>query len=817
MDNFKKQLFIEKKDLSSVHLDNLRNFSFDSLYSLIQTIANKHFIDVNSSSSNGNKDILSLTENKELIYDEKELWDASSDEESQPEDKWKKRDIVNNKILMKKETNLNLVNLFNKNGNLQPNIFDFGKSGRVGLDNGVGKRFKYNENIKLDQEECSQINESTLNNMFTNILELNDLSINSTIKIKFFLKLYTQFYVFFSNTKYSSSKSNGSSQGNLNHKTIANFISNSEDFYGLATYWLNYIYLCSIEKSDSSQFNSHLCRLYTDVIIEVLNALENKLTKLLTIEPINESWYTFIKSIPVYTESIVEHLNWANQSIVHNKDKKEKKPFQLKVYSWVIPILYKQGVANTQQNNQSMQSVVSLQNMNLFDAVFNRLLDLTVFRDSKISVNASSFLIENFFPYDKSNTTNSSYGFSENSYYEKKISAFASKEFSEIKQLRTEDKAIIKSKLYLFFLLCAKKNSINRNFCKEIPIIYSASSINSTSDAARSVIETHLPFLKENIISTEEVIEVINKCDENCEKLVEIISNNFSIEKVEKVSIKNEIIGYIEKFQKFDLLYNIVNKFTFEDIVERIIPLIFLHYSIQSTNLDKPEKPDEKRYIEILKKINSITFQNHLLTYTNSTSNEATTTEEGLLIIIYYFSIQKSSQMNQMNQMNQLNHLNQGNLGYQQHNQNIDLLKIKRGLIKFYSFYKSSINNTATNELNEFTNFIDYIINTSLQVIGIQENYIWQSVIWLFFEFSTNNRDMKLVILGKFILFIILERLKSMLGESRDIFNKPNVVGEIVNFFSEMKSDSVGILKSLPDNLKNYVKEMDKKNNLRDI
>ena len=104
MDNFKKQLFIEKKDLSSVHLDNLRNFSFDSLYSLIQTIANKHFIDVNSSSSNGNKDILSLTENKELIYDEKELWDASSDEESQPEDKWKKRDIVNNKILMKKET-----------------------------------------------------------------------------------------------------------------------------------------------------------------------------------------------------------------------------------------------------------------------------------------------------------------------------------------------------------------------------------------------------------------------------------------------------------------------------------------------------------------------------------------------------------------------------------------------------------------------------------------------------------------------------------------------------------------------------------------
>jgi len=55
------------------------------------------------------------------------------------------------------------------------------------------------------------------------------------------------------------------------------------------------------------------------------------------------------------------------------------------------------------------------------------------------------------------------------------------------------------------------------------------------------------------------------------------------------------------------------------------------------------------------------------------------------------------------------------------------------------------------------------------------------------------------------------------LQENRDVFNKPNVCGEIVNFFSEMRTESVNILKSLPDNVKNYIKEMDKKNNLRDI
>jgi len=55
--------------------------------------------------------------------------------------------------------------------------------------------------------------------------------------------------------------------------------------------------------------------------------------------------------------------------------------------------------------------------------------------------------------------------------------------------------------------------------------------------------------------------------------------------------------------------------------------------------------------------------------------------------------------------------------------------------------------------------------------------------------------------------------------ENKDpiFFNRSIICEEIVNFLSEMKNDSISILKSLPDKVKNYLKDLDTRNNLRDI
>jgi len=772
MENFKKQIYyIEKKDLSlpitnTVSLDNLRNFSFDNLYTLIQTIANKHFVDINSSSNAGNKDILSLTDNKELLYDEKQLYDGEDSEEFQDpdiekekneelkerinnnnentekkelkeEEKWNKSAIINNKILMK-ETNLNLVNIFNKNVNLPPNNGgSSGNSNESGKDNkssgglnplnthfndiigstgySLAETKSTKSNKSSNSDDHIQLSDDLINNIFTNlttlVVNLNETETDIAGRIKAFLKLYTQHYVFANSTN-TAIHNTISKNLILDNKKVAYLVVNSTlDYFNLATFWLSYIYQATYTNKDKDNYNLIM---YKDIFAELFDAIE---TKLITYsEPVSENWLNFIKALPLYTDRLVDHLGKINQIFVPSK--KDKNPIHLRVYPWVIPILYKQ-------------------NISLCEAVFNKLLELTL-----LSVHAGSFVIDNF--YDK-----------ENGYYEKKICTFAMKEFNEIKHLKTDNKNLIRSKLYLFFILCSKRNSINKNFCKEIPVIYSA------SENARNTIESNVPFLREDLMSIEEIIEVVIKCDQNCEKLVEIISNNFNIEKQDKIILKNEIISYIEKYQKYDLLYNIVNKLSFEDISDRIIPLLFLNFNV-GTSLEKPE---DKIFIEILKKINGITYYNNINVNdiviaannsenTNTNNNNTNTTnktliKEGLLNIIYYYALQKN-QVSQVN--NQISQVYQQNINL--HNSN--LLKIKQNLIKFYCLLKNSTNNE---QLTDFSNFTEHIVN-------IQDNFLWSSIIWMFFEFSTHNHELKLIILGK-SFYINIRKIKNIIARKQ--------------------------------------------------
>ncbi len=660
MENFKNKFFF--KEISNNSFENLRNFSFDTFYSLTQTISNKQFVDINSS-NNPNKDILSLTDNKELNYNEKELFEGESEDEcgEKAQEEMKSQSIINNKILMKKETNLNLVNIYNKNVNFSSNQGD-----HMSEDSNKSSLSSIIDNINTDCEKNlitianSNIdyNKFSIKDIYNN-LTLSNNTRKGSKEIKAFLRLYTNFCTSLGREEvpFKNEKRNEANKGvareidkEFNQSVVDLIITKFEDFYYLYGFWLSYIYLLYQEHLDK-----FILKLYNNVFEMIIKAIETKLCYYS--EYLNANWIGFINDIPHYSTTLLFHLAGVCQGIYpSNKKIKDSYP-QFKL-------------------NPNAVALFSKQNINLQDFLFKKLLEMTSnYNNTDVSGRAIPILVEHF--YD-----------SENGVYESKISEHAISQFHELKSqsMQEKDENFIKPKIYLLLYLWLRKNT-KTIFCKEIPIVYS-----EAPKSVRALIEKYLRNLKEPGIS-----QVVNYCNGKCEKLIEIIIDKIKEKFIENAEVLKEVLGYVLKYEKYDLLNIIINNLSFEDFSERIIPFIFTKFNV-GDNLEK-----DKRNVELLKKINKMSL------ILNSGGNAIV--KDGLLLLLHDFARKKGDSVRD---------------------------DVKRKLIRFYTLLKD-------NDMSEFYNLVEWMLNRELEET---EDY-WKGVMWVCYEFSLLGNDIKVEILGK--------------------------------------------------------------------